>query len=339
MLSLPQTAADRIRAKTVSLTAPFLLFRPTSLSGQPTAEAQDLHSLALENHQLRMQVDLVYEWIGAEKRLKEQLELFKAIGTESQGAKDFLLRRSEEMKSLLQKQTMAAFGRIVYRDPGSWSSSCWIDVGEENNQALGLPIVAKNSPVVSGSSLVGVVEYVGKKQSRVRLITDSSLKTAVRAVRGSILDREIKAVATNLMDLLKKHPQVQDEQIDALAFVQDSFKIRFDDGYLAKGEISGSSAPYFRSLKSCLKGVGFNCDFKDEEGPARNLLSGILQRGDLLVTSGLDGVFPPGLKVAIVTKVEPLRQGAFAYELEATPDAGNLTDLTGVYVLPPVSVD
>lgn len=106
--------------------------------------------------------------------------------------------------------------------------------------------------------------------------------------------------------------------------------------FFAKGELCGSSAIYFRSLSSTLKGTGFNCDFKDVEGPARYLRSDILKVGDLLVTSGLDGVFPPGLKVAIVTKVSPLQAGAFAYDLEATPVAQDLADLTSVFVLPPL---
>jgi cell shape-determining protein MreC len=316
--------------------SPLLLMRVDTIPSTRTAEHQELKSLALENHQLRTQLDLVYEWISSEKRLREQAELLRTLGKDAAESKEFVLRRSNEMKSLLQKQTMAAFGRIVYRDPGSWSSSCWIDVGEENNLSLGQTIIAKNSPVVSGSSLVGVVEYVGKKQSRVRLITDSGLKTAVRAVRGPILDRQIATMAHSLIDCLKKRPDTKQDLIDAVTYVQEGMPVRWQDNYLAKGEISGSSAPYFRTLKSTLKGVGFSCDFKDEEGPARDLRSGILREGDLLVTSGLDGVFPPGLKVAIVTKVNTLRPGAFAYELEAAPNAGELSDLSSVYVLPPV---
>ena len=337
LLSLPQTGADKIRSSTVMSVTPLLMYR--SASPGSARDSQEIKSLELENLQLRAQLDLVYDWISSEKRLREQAELLRLMGAESAVAKEFVVRRSEEMKSLLQKQTMGAYGRIVYRDPGSWNSSCWIDVGEENNLSLGKTIIAKNSPVVSGSSLIGVVEYVGKKQSRVRFITDSGLKTAVRAVRGSILDRQIASLTHNLIECLKKRPESRSDLVDAVAFVQDGIKVGWEDSFLAKGEISGSSAPYFRTLKSTLKGVGFNCDFKDIEGPARDLRSGILQEGDLLVTSGLDGVFPPGLKVALVTKVETLRPGAFAYELEATPNAGDFADLSSVYVLPPVSVD
>lgn len=321
-LSLSKNGSDKLRSSLVSLQPPL-----TKVSSEGQA-------LQLENYQLRAQLDLVYEWLGSDKQLRAQMDSFRLLGKEP--PTEFLKRRGAEMKSLLQKQMMAAHSRIIYRDPSSWSSSCWVDVGEENNVALGQPIIAKNSPVVSGSALVGIIEYVGKRQSRVRLITDAGLKTAVRAVRGSVLDREVALLTQTLIDRLKKHPQLKTE---GLMELQQSLTVGWEDGFFAKGELSGSSAPYFRTLKSTLKGAGFNCDFKDAEGPARDLRSGILQQGDLLVTSGLDGVFPPGLKVAIVTKIESLRAGAFAYSLEAEPVAGDLSDLTSVYILPPVAVE
>lgn len=334
LISLPQNASDQIRSRAIASISPFWtsLRRPVS--------SQELKSLELENHQLRSQLDFVYEWLGSEKRLREQVELFRILNMEDSKAKEFVSRRSNEMKSLLQQETKAAFARIIYRDPTSWSSSCWIDVGEENNGALGQKIIAKNSPVVFGASLIGIVEFVGKRQSRVRFITDSGLKTAVRAVRGSILDREIVSLTNLLLDRLKKHPDSKFGQIEeGLQALGKALPIRWEDSYFAKGEVFGASAPYYRALDATLKGVGFSCDFKDLEGPARDLRSDIIRTGDVLVTSGLDGVFPPGLKVAIVTKVAPLKSGDFAYQLEASPMAGDLTELSSLYVLPPMSIE
>jgi cell shape-determining protein MreC len=288
----------------------------------------DSNNLKMENYQLRSQLDLVYNWLNSEKYLSEQIEMFRTLGMSSELVK----RRSEEMKSLLQKKTMAALGRIIYRDPSAWSSTCWIDAGEENNALLGKTIIAKNSPVISGSALVGVVEYVGKRQSRVRLITDSSLKTAVRAVRGSVAERDISLLTQMLQDRLRRHPFKQ-----TLQEFKQTLKVGWEDGYFAKGEISGTSAPYFRSLQPILKGIGFNCNFEDMDSPARDLKAGILRENDLLITSGLDGIFPPGLQVGRVINIKPLRPGGFSYDLEATPSAGDLADLTFVYVLPPVS--
>ena len=42
----------------------------------------------------------------------------------------------------------------------------------------------KNSPVIIGFQVVGVVDYVGKWCSRAKLITDSSLTPSVRVSRG-----------------------------------------------------------------------------------------------------------------------------------------------------------
>ncbi len=338
LLSFPQNTSDRIRSKAVVFLQPAWSLGQVMRSPplQRNYDPKELQSLQLENLQLRSQLDLVYEWLGSEKRLREQADCFQTF--QKDVSSEFLKRRAKEMRELLQSRAIAAFGRILYRDPSSWSSSCWIDVGEENNQSFGQTIVAKNSPVVSGSMLIGIVEYVGKRQSRVRLITDSGLKTAVRAVRGSIQEREIAFLLQSLLTQCKRHPSLKDSPaIEHLTELQSHLPVRFEDGYFAKGEILGSNEPYQRSLSIKLKGIGFNCDVADEEGSARDLRDPlVLQPGDLLVTTGLDGVFPPGLEVAKVTSIHPLKEGAFAYDLEAEPAAGNIGDLMSVFVLPPI---
>jgi rod shape-determining protein MreC len=45
-----------------------------------------------------------------------------------------------------------------------------------------------------------------------------------------------------------------------------------------------------------------------------------VQPGDLLTTSGVDGVYPPGLPVAKVVKVERRGDGGFAH-ISCTPQA------------------
>jgi cell shape-determining protein MreC len=56
-----------------------------------------------------------------------------------------------------------------------------------------------------------------------------------------------------------------------------------------------------------------------------------------LLTTGFDGVFPPGFCVATVSKVEQLKEGASSYEIEAVSTAQALDELTHVFVLPPVN--
>lgn len=197
--------------------------------------------------------------------------------------------------------------KVIFRSPSTWNSSLWINVGHSANKEKGKIIVAKNSPVVVGKSVVGVIDYLGENQSRVRLITDAGLTPSIRVLR------------------------------------EDSKGAML----LAKGELQGSSMPLWRTESKILKGTGFNYDFADQEGPGRDLRTGkpldqsktpaipIIKTGDLLVTTGMDGVFPAGLEVAVVTKIFPLREGDYYYELEAIPSAESLEDLTFVFILPP----
>lgn len=187
--------------------------------------------------------------------------------------------------------------RIFYRSAALWNSYCWIDVGTQINEEKKEEIVAKNSPVIVGNALVGIIERADKRQSLVRLITDPSLTPSVRAVRAD-----------------KQNVQ-----------------------YLAKGYLHGSAEPLWRSRGSTLVGVGFNFDFADEKGKEMDLRTpALISVGDELLTTGLDGMFPEGLTVARVTKIQKLREGDYFYSLEATPSAGPMEELSIVFVIPPV---
>ncbi|MCC5831632.1 MAG: hypothetical protein JJU12_01125 [Chlamydiales bacterium] len=247
----------------------------------------------------------------------------------------------------------AVAAHVIYRDPGTWTSSVWIDVGEATD-----PIIRKNSPVVVGRALVGVIDYVGKQQSRVRLITDVGLKPAVRAVRGAAQNR---ALVEHIIPVLRhlsgrKDLPISREDQMALGRMLTQFKERLSEDcaewYLAKGILQGSGTPLWRSVNQSLRGIGFNYDFPDAFGPARELETGkpidpkstmpalpLIKVNDLLVTTGLDGVFPPGLSVGEVTKIHPLREGAYTYEIEALPVAGDLDSLQTLFVIPPVGYD
>lgn len=191
--------------------------------------------------------------------------------------------------------------RIIFRSPHSWNSTVW--VATDSHTAA----IAKNSPVVVGKSIVGVVDYVGKGQCRIRLITDSGLTPSVRAVR----------------------------EVDGKLW------------HLAKGELQGRSEPLWRRKSHQLHGSGFQYDFPDGYGPARDLRTGkpqdsslpplpLVEVGDLLITTGMDGVFPPNFQVATVDEIHILKEGNYFYNLEATPTAGNLEDLSLVFILPPM---
>ncbi len=242
----------------------------------------------------------------------------------------------------------AVEAKVIYRSPSLWRSSLWIDQGEGR--------VALNSPVIKGSSLVGVVDYVGKKQSRVRLITDSGLSPSVRVSRGADQYRKLVEDADQLLLDLKwfskeEHDGLNEKAIELLSELKRTYGAGEERHLLAKGEIRGSSQPLWKRGGQLLKGVGFNLDAGDEKSPARDLRSGeplsennkervpIIAQHDLLVTSGLDGIFPAGLFVAVVTKIDLLQEGDFFYKLEARPTVGNLDEITTLEVLPPLGYD
>lgn len=350
VMSFNENTVDRFRGGAVKIVSPFwdALHSSKVWLGSivhpklpPSLETEQLR---LENEMLRAQIEKVREWLLFQERIDEQWERLSILNQKDDGElfwKDFFRRRSEQLAELIDLQLQSLPARVVFREPSSWSSCFWVNVGEKDNEFLGKTVVSKNSPVVMGTALVGVVEYVGKSKSRVRLITDSSLVPAVRAIRGKEQNRLIlEHLETVLKAVEVREDLFSKETLETLSQLKSSLSKESIDRYLAKGEIYGSSSQSCRSHSQVLKGVGFNYDFADVEGSARDLRTGdILKEGDLLVTSGLDGVFPPGLRVGMVSKVERLREGATSYELEARAAAGNLHDLIYVLILPSIQRD
>ena len=205
-----------------------------------------------------------------------------------------------EIKCVESPTVMA---QVICRSPTAWENLLWINVGETTNHELNELIVAKNSPVLFGNSIIGVIDYVGKRQSRVRLVTDPSLSPAVRVVRE---------MGT------KQH-------------------------YLAKGFLQGKSNSGTSKEGVLLRGSGFNYDFNDIHGPARDMRDSsfppLVREGDLLITSGLDGIFPEGLDVARVSKISVLKEGDYFFELDACSTAGFLDNLTTLVVMAPLGFD
>ncbi|MEN9653936.1 MAG: hypothetical protein RL235_48 [Chlamydiota bacterium] len=277
-ISVPKEGADSIRKRVVSALSPvwswgmglrhYLNDRP--IGSYPMTEGSTVSVLALENQELKAKL----------KQAAELIEWYAASQQISESKKAYVLQ-------WLQKRRLALPAKVLYRDPSLWGSSLWIQGGQMDSEHFEEPVFAKNSPVLCNDALVGVIDIVGKRQSRVRLITDSAIFPSVCVLQG--------------------------------------------DQVIARGELHGSSKPLWRSRGTELKGIGFRL----VDRPFRD---GMIRPGDLLVTSGLDGVFPPHLPVATVTHVEPLEEGAYSYELLANPIASRMNALEVVYVLPPESM-
>ncbi len=371
LMSFPKGASERIRSCVVCSFSPcwrglsflkektsLLLTLPLPRDFRPHENSLEIERLSQENQLLKSQIETVREWLLYDDRIQEQTLRYKSISRanfDDEFWKEFFKRRSQELCNALDLQICSLPAKVIFREPASWSSTFWINVGEKDNHAVGKKIIGKNSPVLLGNSIIGIVEYVGNGQSRVRLITDSSLVPSVRAVRGNQQNRYLLEHLDSLLFALELREDLfsSDEEWVTMASIlnrlKNTLKEHSGDFYLAKGELRGTGNPLWRSRSQVLKGIGFNYDFPDAEGAARDLRSGepygasrkresiqLLRQGDLLVTTGLDGIFPPGFSVAIVSSVQTLKEGASSYEIEAISTAGNLDELTHVFVLPPL---
>lgn len=373
ILSLPKTHIEKYRNFAVACASPYwksffkakkILLKTSLVSVNETKANDSFESqrLLLENAMLKNQIGGLREWLFFENRIEDQVEKYKSLkekNAEGSLLKEFFQRRANELKEIVKSEYEAILGKVIFRDPSSWSSSLWINIGEKNNKELAHLVIAKNSPVILGLNLIGVVEYVGYKCSRVRLITDAGLVASVRAVRGDLQDKALLNIAQSLKDYVYLRDDLfsaSEEKENFLNTLRQMSKILSQDKeekYLAKGELNGSSQPLWRCKGLILKGVGFNYDYPDSEGPAGSLQSKegidknvlniktepLLEIGDLLITTGMDGVFPKGLHVAVVTKVNDINDGDYAYEIEARPTAANLNELEYVFVLPPVNFE
>lgn len=311
-LSFSQASCEKVRSVSIgALGAPwrFLSFCGSTFSSwvdrfskQASVEGlkKEIVSLKQENYLLQSQLETLKHSLSSHTTLLQEIDKLKGLSKQN----PLYEKREREILRRVDLHLKALPARVIFREPSSWSSSLWINVGHADNQLLDNQVVAKNSPVLVGMVLVGVVEYVAEHRSRVRLITDPGLTPSVRVLR-------------------------QDME-------------RRGEMYLAKGELQGSGKSLFRARGHHLRGVGFNYDFADSEGPARVLRgveeakSPLIKAGDLLVTTGMDGIFPAGLKVAFVTEVAPLNESACSYEIEARTILPNLENLSFVTILPPL---
>lgn len=234
------------------------------------------------------QIEMIKEKLSS-LNLSQMWELKKQKNPELEKAQTELLYLQNQVALLekaLAQQDLKAIepknplfpAKVVFRSPQFWNTTLWINAGLETHPET----IAKNSPVVLGKAVVGIVEYVGKSQSRVRLITDPQITVAVRANKSI-------------------------------------------------GEIQGSLFTSWRRREQRLQGSGF-CQEAGEGGST-------VQQGDLLITTGMDGLFPPGFIVGQVTHVNPLKEGDSDYTLEAESAIKNFEDLSLVFVMPPWGYD
>ncbi|MCH9612013.1 MAG: hypothetical protein S4CHLAM102_04960 [Chlamydiia bacterium] len=352
-LNLSRKMGDGLRYRAASVAAGVTQMSASEALVDP--ERVEFERLKLENEALRQQIKYAKTWVLTEERIDEmtdRLELLLGSGLNRRELGEFLRRRSRDVVELLGRQFYSCQATVVFRDVTSWSSRLWVNRGSLDNEKLGREVIAVGSPVVNGASVVGVVEYVGKKQSRVRLITDENLTPSVRVVRSRNQSGAILEHINGIITYLGLQGGDESELMGALEGLRLDAVRELGASFLAKGWLHGSNEPMWRCRNYRLRGEGFNYDLGDDEGGARELRSGVLfsqekkvnpeiliKKGDLLQTTGMDGIFPAGLNVALVSEVFPLKEGGYAYELEAIPTGGNLDELSYLQILPPLGFD
>jgi len=228
---------------------------------------------------------------------------------------------------------------VIYRPPVAWDSTFWINKGSRDDSRI-LP----NTPVLKEGAVIGLIEEVLAHQSRVRLITDPGLTPSVRVARGDPHRRELLREIDQVIALLRTTDEEENLR-QQLATYRDQHQEELVTWTLAKGELCGTCHVAWRTREPRLRGIGFNYDFPDDEGPARDLRTGkpigatgpavpLIRPHDLLITTGFDGIFPAGLPIAIVTRVLSLQEGDYYFEIEARPAAGDLQEISIVTILP-----
>lgn len=365
IMSLSSSTTEKIRGSVIALIAPLwekgaqiktYFLEPNALkrkSSSTLSPQEEIQHLQLENYFINKELKYLSSLLEDKALIDASLSHNLDIPELENHYKKYISR----LKTQVEYKINALPAKIIFRTLDTWNSSFWINVGESNNEEGKAKIVAKNSPVLVGNSVVGIIDYVGNKQSRVTLITDSRLTPSVRVSRGgdqqTLISEQIEFFLAALKR--KKEQLLEDDEKQALVQLLKKMKGHLQPDkqslYLAKGELQGIARPNGRTANKVLKGSGFNYDFTDEEGPSRDLRTGstshlssndsipLLKVNDLLITTGMDGIFPPSLKVATISKVALLKEGDFFYELEAIPTAGNLNELSLVFVLPPVGYD
>lgn len=288
-----------------------------------------LDELAVENQLLKEMVNQLKEEWAADQLLSHQMERFFALNKGIKGVKD--RKKLEYLQERIDNQMRFIRARVVFREPGTWGSYCWIDRGSLSSEG----VLALNSPVVVGESVIGVIDFVGERKSRLQLITDAKLPISVEVSRG--MEQNIDLIRSCKRVIQSIEEDQSNESSPMAHGLKELIRRAKGDGvdqYYATGEVFGSSHTLFRRKRPLLDGVGFNSEFGSS--PNERGASSSIKVGDLLVTTGMDGVFPKGFHVAKVTYVEPMSEGSITTRIQALATFQDLDRLSYVEILPPI---
>lgn len=340
---LPMSVSNSLRSSSFALLQNmynkiYFFSHPSSFS---IKEYQNrIHQLETQEVLLKNKIDFVKELVLSDSRLQKRMEELRQIDPQNKNCSNN--RRQIYLARLLERELKAIPAKVIFREPMLWNNFLWINVGQLQNSELGETVITKNSPVVVGNKVLGVIEEVHPTRSKVRLLTDPSLAISVRVSRGKEQNMAIQENIEELQCSLEVRPDLLEANSaqTVLQQLQKSLMKDIGNDYLAKGILQGSNSSLWRLPAHILQGVGFNYEFSDEEGEKIDLRSQsppIVRIGDLLITTGFDGLFPKGLVTATVVAVEPLHPGDIFYKLRARAAIENIHEIEFVQVLPAVS--
>lgn len=315
----------------------YFFSHPSSFSIKEYQEK--IHQLEAREVLLKNKIEFVKDMVLSDSRLQKRLEELRQIISESL---EDNTQKTRYLAKLLQQELTAIPGKVIFREPLLWNNFLWINLGKMQNKEVGEEIIAKDSPVVVGNKVLGVIEEVHETKSKVRLLTDPSLNISVRVTRGREQNLSLLESVEELLHRLDVRPDLIEGEVTqtALRELQKSLLQDVGNYPLAKGILQGSNSSLWRLPAHILQGFGFNYEFSDEEGEKIDLRSQnppIIRMGDLLITTGFDGVFPKGLVTATVVAVEPLNPGDIFYKIRARAAIENIHEIEFIQVLPAVS--
>lgn len=183
---------------------------------------------------------------------------------------------------------------VSLRDPGDWAGFVWVEL--PNRQS---PETWLESPAIVGDCAVGLVDFCRGERCRIRLLSDAQLSLSV-TIPASQLEGDLACVPGECPPLV--------------------------------GQVRGFGGALCNSSGSLLAGEGYIPGPPKSEQWRQPLIEGKRQFavGDLLVTSGLDGIFPSGLRVGSVESVETARpaQTRYLFSLKSAIDLHRVSQIT-----------
>lgn len=254
----------------------------------------------------------------------------------------FLLEKSGFYLSLQKFVENAQAGWIIYRPLSRGSSVVWIRTLEP---------VQKGSPVIIGDCAIGFIDAVNGLCARVRLITDSRSRVAVEARKLKPSKENLQPASASSQRLaldvaywkllashglfqgLSQRAEIQKllDELEKTLKPQSKENLEADSQGLY-GLLRGAATSW-RSQKNLLMAEGFYQDVSSTNKQAAATLHS-LEAGDLLVTSGLDGRYPSGLRVGYVTEVRAQDPANTLFEVEASVALADFSKEKWLWVLP-----